>query len=688
MSDQNNYGQNSGNSGNFGNTPPPFPPNQGNFQGNNQGYNPNFPPFPPNYNQPKKRKWWIPLVIVMSVIVLFFVVIFAIIGSVFSDFNFEEKPVKVSKNSVLYINFAGGVQEYAQNDNPFAALSGGSSKSASFIEHLRAIEIAKNDDNIKGIYIYPKGNIGFAKSLELIEAIEDFKKSGKFVYAFIEAGTETDYMNIVSADKIYMPTEGMIELNGFGTSALFMKGLFDKIGVNFHVQGFEDFKSAGDSYNKTKFSDSSRYQLEVLFQQRHNEFVNLVAKNRKMTPETINTILSRGIYTADSIKALGFVDELISENNLKERIKVMVNGKKATKDEENEKDEKDDKLSLISVASYINSENLNIDNEKVAPDSKQIAIINSVGAISSGKNSSSPFGGGDYEIKSGTFVEQLKKAREDKDVKAIILRIDSPGGSVIASDEMWEEIMKTKKVKPIIASMSDVAASGGYYMAMACDKIVAHPSTITGSIGVILAIPNVAGLMNNLGLTSDTISTTPAAQFMNGMYAYTDKDKAQLYNLSKGIYYRFLSRVAESRGKTVEEIRAVAKGRVWSGKDAKDRGLVDELGGLSKAIEMAKAEIGVDKNTKVKIRTFPEKKDGFEEFIKTLTEKDDENSEAKANTYQVLGKILGIETSFTKQLTNELPTNIKTQLDYNMQLLNISKKEKALIAIPNEFYVR
>ena len=228
MSDQNNYGQNSGNSGNFGNTPPPFPPNQGNFQGNNQGYNPNFPPFPPNYNQPKKRKWWIPLVIVMSVIVLFFVVIFAIIGSVFSDFNFEEKPVKVSKNSVLYINFAGGVQEYAQNDNPFAALSGGSSKSASFIEHLRAIEIAKNDDNIKGIYIYPKGNIGFAKSLELIEAIEDFKKSGKFVYAFIEAGTETDYMNIVSADKIYMPTEGMIELNGFGTSALFMKGLFDK----------------------------------------------------------------------------------------------------------------------------------------------------------------------------------------------------------------------------------------------------------------------------------------------------------------------------------------------------------------------------------------------------------------------------------------------------------------------------
>ncbi|MFY8161955.1 MAG: S49 family peptidase, partial [Candidatus Kapaibacteriota bacterium] len=554
MSDQNNYGQNSGNSGNFGNTPPPFPPNQGNFQGNNQGYNPNFPPFPPNYNQPKKRKWWIPLVIVMSVIVLFFVVIFAIIGSVFSDFNFEEKPVKVSKNSVLYINFAGGVQEYAQNDNPFAALSGGSSKSASFIEHLRAIEIAKNDDNIKGIYIYPKGNIGFAKSLELIEAIEEFKKSGKFVYAFIEAGTETDYMNIVSADKIYMPTEGMIELNGFGTSALFMKGLFDKIGVNFHVQGFEDFKSAGDSYNKTKFSDSSRYQLEVLFQQRHNEFVNLVAKNRKMTPETINTILSRGIYTADSIKALGFVDELISENNLKERIKVMVNGKKATKDEENEKDEKDDKLSLITVASYINSENLNIDNEKVAPDSKQIAIINSVGAISSGKNSSSPFGGGDYEIKSGTFVEQLKKAREDKDVKAIILRIDSPGGSVIASDEMWEEIMKTKKVKPIIASMSDVAASGGYYMAMACDKIVAHPSTITGSIGVILAIPNVAGLMNNLGLTSDTISTTPAAQFMNGMYAYTDKDKAQLYNLSKGIYYRFLSRVAESRGKTVEEI--------------------------------------------------------------------------------------------------------------------------------------
>lgn len=687
MSDFNNSGNNFGNnSGNSGNFPPNIPP-QGNNQNfnsqgfNPQGFNPNFPPFPPQFPQQKKRKWWVPLLIVLATIFAFFIIIFAIIGSAISNFDFEEKPIKVTKNSILYINFGGGVQEYGQ-DNPFAALGGGSKSNASLFEHIKAIELAKTDDNIKGIYIYPKGNIGFAKSLELIDAIEDFKKSGKFVYAFVEAGTELDYMNIVSADKIFMPTEGMIELNGFGTSAMFMKGLFNKVGIDFHVQQFEDFKSAGESYSQTKFSDSARYQLEILLKDRHNTFVELVAKNRKMTSDQVNSILARGVYTADSIKALGLVDELISEQNLRERLKEMTNGTKAG----SKTDEEESKLNLITVAKYINSENLKTDNEKVAPDNKQIAIINSVGAITSGKSTPSPFGGGEYEIKSGTFVEQIKKAREDENVKAIILRIDSPGGSVIASDEMWEEIQKTRKVKPVIASMSDVAASGGYYMAMACDKIVAHPSTITGSIGVILAIPNISGVMKNLDITADTISTSPAAQFMNGMYAYTDKDKAQLYNLSKGIYYRFLSRVAESRGKTVEEIRAVAKGRVWTGKDAKEKGLVDELGGLKKAIELAKKEIGVNNDTKVKLRIFPEKKDEFEELIKSLTNQED--TDANVNIYQKIGTALGMEMGLTRQIMNELPVEIQKQFGYSLKLLNMTKKEKALMALPNEYYIR
>lgn len=701
---------NDNNSNNSGNKPP-FPPFSNNA--NNQ-FNQNFPPFPPNFQQPKKRRWWIPLLIVLSVFVGFFVVIALIIGSLFSGFDFESKPVKVSKNSVLYLNFAGGVQEYASDDNPFAAFSGEVNNSASFIEYLRAIELAKIDDNIKGIYISPKGSIGFAKSIELIEAIEDFKTSGKFVYAFIETGNEADYMNIVSADKIFMPTEGLIELNGFGTSALFMKGLYKKIGVNFHVQGFEDFKSAGDSYNKTKFSDSARYQLEVLIGQRYKTFVEMIAKNRNLSTDKVYAILANGVYTADSIKANGLIDEIISENNFKEILKEVASGnktgiksdnmsenksdnksgkedKKSKSKKENKDDE--DKLNLVTVAKYINSENIGdikTKNVKIAKDDKQIAIINSVGAISSGKNSSSPFGGGDYEIKSGTFVEQLKKAREDKNVKVIILRIDSPGGSVIASDEMWEEIMKTKKVKPVIASMSDVAASGGYYMAMACNKIVAHPQTITGSIGVILAIPNFSELMSNLDITADTISTSPSAQFMNGMYAYTDKDKAQLYNLSKGIYYRFLSRVAESRNKTFDEIRAVAKGRVWSGQDAKDKGLVDELGGLGKAIEIAKAEIGIDKNTKVKIKSYPEKKDKMEELIKLLSGENSDGNESNSNVNGInkLARLIGMEASMTKQIYNNLPLEFKNQIDYSFQLLGIAQKEKAMIALPNEFYIR
>lgn len=644
-------------------------------------------PHPPHFVYKKRRKWWMPIVIVLGVFFVAFLVLLAIIGSAISTFNLSDEPTKISKNSVLYINFAGGVQEYSQQ-NLFAGLNGNTSSNPSLFDHIKAINIAKEDDNIKGIYIYPKGNIGFTKSLELIEAIQDFKKSGKFVYAFIEAGTELDYMNVVSADKIFMPTEGMIELNGFSVSSLFLKGLFNKVGVDFHVQHFEDFKSAGESYSRTKFSDSARYQLQVLLDSREKTFVNAIAANRQMDTEQVYKILERGVYTADTIQALGLVDELISEQNLRARIKELVYS-----DKQNRKDKKDkeQKLNLVTVAKYLNSENLKEIQDKSdskVSDNVKIAIINSVGPISSGKQSLSPLGNNSYEIKSGTFVEQLKKAREDKEVKAIILRIDSPGGSVIASDEMWEEIQRTKKVKPVIASMSDVAASGGYYMAMACDKIIAHPSTITGSIGVILAIPNLSGLINNLGVTVDTISTTPSAQFMNGFYPYSEKDKMQLFNLSKGIYLRFLSRVAESRHKTIEEIRAVAKGRVWTGEDAKKQGLVDELGGLTKAIEVAKNEIGVKANTKVKLRLFPEKKDELETIIKLFTNKNDEETESRSQALKSLTRMIGLNTNITEQFVNELPEEFQSQINYSIDLLSLSKKEKVLMAIPNEYMIR
>ena len=376
-----------------------------------------------------------------------------------------------------------------------------------------------------------------------------------------------------------MPTEGLLEFNGYGISSMFMTGLFKKIGMEYHVVGFEDFKSAVDSYNKYKFSDSSRYQLEVMLNQFQDEFIASVAKHRKIEKSQVLASLNQGLFTVDSLYKYKLIDGMKTKTQVEDFIKSKVYPDLST-DSLYTKE-----LDLVSVVQYNKSK---YKPKGEVDEDKTIAIINSVGPIYSGSDDNSLFGNSEYEIRSAKFVEQIRDAAEDDDIDAIILRIDSPGGSVIASDEMWEAIMEARKRKKVIASMSDVAASGGYYMAMACDKIIAHPSTITGSIGVILALPNFEGTREMLGITADTISTTTSAQFLNPMFKYTEADKAKLYTLSKTIYMRFLERVAESRGKTVEQIREVAKGRVWTGRDAKEKGLVDELGGLEFAIDYVK----------------------------------------------------------------------------------------------------
>ena len=630
-------------------------------------------PPPYYYMKPKKSRWWVPVVITLAVIVSIIVFIFGMIGMAGSALTQPEYVMK--SNSVLYLNYGSSLEEVK---GPGESLFG-TTNISSFSEVLTAIKKAKNDDNIEGLYFRANSSqMGFAKAMEIHQAIQDFKKSGKFVYAFIETATEMDYFNALPADKIFIQPEGIVEMNGFSISSLFMKGLYNKLGIEFLVVGFEDFKSAGESYSRKNFSDSSRYQLKKLLDQRHDTFVNAIAKYRSMDKENINAILNRGIYTADSMLTLGFVDEYASEMTVKEKMKELVFA-----DDDKEMN-LDNKMRLVTPTKYLASSTTTV--KEIQNTKDQIAIVYASGAIKMGKKNSSPFSS-ESGIYADNYVKILKKVRENDRIKAVILRIDSPGGSVIASDEIYEEIQKIKAVKPIYASMSDVAASGGYYMSMGCDTIVCHQNTITGSIGVISVIPNLSGLMEKLDITADTISTANDAQFMNVMYPLQNKDKEKFKKLSRTFYDKFLNKVAKSRNKTYDEVRAVAKGRVWTGEKAKEHGLVDVIGGLDKAIEIAKHRIGIPKNTKAKIRTYPRTPNKIEALFELfgLNEQDQDDA-SYVNVYSMLAKSLDI--SIESQLLEAMPEEMKLHLNYTKDLINMSKRESVLMAMPQQIIIK
>lgn len=624
---------------------------------------PNAPIPPSYYPQRRRTRWWIPLVIVGVILFLFFTIIIAILSSVGS--LFEKEPVEVKSNSVLVINFNRAYPEYMGES--FASLFS-ESEGVSFYDILRAIEQAATDEKIRGIYLRTSlsSSIGFAKRIEIIDALEKFKKSGKFIYSFIEMGNENDYMLALPSDKIFLAREGIIEMNGFAISALFLKGLFEKIGIEYHVQQYEDFKSAGETFSRTKFSDSARLVFRTLLDQRYNFFLDYIEKFRKITKQDLARILDRAVYSPDSLLALGFVDSLLNDNQAKDFICEVVLGKKVDSDSAKKK------VHFVGINQYIQSEEYTVTTKYDKENA--IAIVYASGPILQ-RSQDSPFQI-DAQIIPDEFIKNLKKAREDKKVKAIIIRIDSPGGSVIASDEIWEEIRKTKKAKPVYASMSDVAASGGYYIAMACDTIIAHPATITGSIGVIAMVPNFSKLIDKIDVTIDTLSTNPSSQDLNLFLPFTKRQLQKLDELVKPVYYRFVSKVAESRKKNFEEARSLAKGRVWTGKQAYERGLVDVLGGLDDAIKLASKRIGVINPT---IKRFPKPMDEFQMILRLLTRRDkDENKFAR------LYKLFNAKNSHhLETMLQAFPPVAKQQLSAYLQLVALCNEENVLAILPS-----
>lgn len=538
---------------------------------------------------------------VLAVIVgllVFSVLSFFILAGIIAAISASDSEVKVKENTVLQLNLNGRVlvERTNENDPDFSSvgLFGGVS-TVGLANIKRAINAAKDNDNIKGIYLkagfFSAGQAGLK---EIRDALVDFKDSGKFIISYDEVYGESGYYLSSVADEIYLNPSGMMEFNGFASEVVFLKGMFQKIEVEPVVFRVGDFKSAVEPFLLDKMSDENRLQTETFLNDLNAIALKEISESRSIALDRITEINQQMLVrkVQDAVE-LTMVDNLWYEDQVIDHIKEKMGLKE------------DDKINLINIT-RMNAAT----SSKNKLSKNRIAVIIAEGDIVDGR--------AEDAISSEVFKEEVRKARKNDDIKAVVIRINSPGGSALASEVIWRELEECSKVKPVIASMGEVAASGGYYIAAAADTIVAQPNTITGSIGIFALWFNAQGLLNNkLGITTDVVKTGQFSDFGSLSRKLTDGEKAIFQNQVEQGYDTFLSRVSSGRNMSKEAVMEVASGRVWSGVRAQELGLVDVLGGLEDAIKIAatKAYIADD----YRVIYYPESKPWFERFLSQFT---------------------------------------------------------------------
>ena len=515
-----------------------------------------------------------------------FFIFLALMGSV-------DDGVVVKENSVLELSFVGPILDYTGKDetDPFAAFSG---EELGLDEILHAIKVAKNDDNIEGISI-TTGYLmaGVAQTQEIRKALLDFKSSGKFVMAHSDVYAQRDYYLASAADEVYINPVGVLDFKGLATEVLFYKELQEKSGIKMEVIRHGKYKSAVEPFLSSEMSDANRTQIKELISSLWNSMVDEISLGRNISPENLNVIADTlGGRTPELAKNTGLIDNLAFydqyENSLRKALGVL--------------DSED--LNIISLDDYVIRSNTK--NKKSGSD--KIAVIFAQGEILYGE-------GGPDVIGQGIMTKAIRKAKEDDKVKAIVLRVDSPGGSALVSDIIWREVELAKESKPVVVSMGNVAASGGYYIAAGANKIFAEPTTITGSIGVFGTIPNMAELADDIGINAEQVGTNKNSVDYSLFEPMTDEFRVVVQEGVEDVYEIFLSRVAAGRGITIAEADSIAQGRVWSGVDAKRLGLVDELGNLEDAIAEAANMAELEEYG---IKKLPRYKSGFEKLMEDL----------------------------------------------------------------------
>jgi protease-4 len=508
----------------------------------------------------------------------------------------SDSEIEVAQNSVLELKLEQPISERENPESLGSLLGGGSTASSGLVQIKEAIRRAKKDDNIKGIFLNVElVQAGMATLEEIRNELLDFKKSGKFVVAYNDLSSEKSYYLASVADRIYLNPQGTLEFNGLSSETYYYKNLFEKLGVEPYIFRVGSFKSAVEPYFRESMSDSARLQTSSFLNSMNDFMLGHVAKARRIAPARLRVISdSMLVHNASDAKRLGLVTNVGYYDQALSFMKKKVGL------------EEDEKLGLVSLSTYQRGE-----GETEGSSANRIAVIYADGDIVTGK-------GGNTDIGSTRFAEAIRQARLDDKVKAVVLRVNSPGGSSLASDIIYREVVLTKKVKPIVCSMSDVAASGGYFIAMACDTIVAHPNTITGSIGVFGVLPNIQPLLRDkLGITTDRVTTGKFSDLPTITRPLTAYEQQQLQEEVNRIYADFTTKAAKGRNMSVEKLRGYASGRVWSGTEAKERGLVDVLGSFEDALRIAARRAKLDEGD-YRLQSLPRQKTFVENIFNSF----------------------------------------------------------------------
>lgn len=501
--------------------------------------------------------------------------------------------VVVRSNSILEFGFMAAVKDYTGKDDtdPFLGLW---NNEVGLDEILHTIKIAKEDSNIEGISLTTNFlQAGIAQTREIREALLDFKSSGKFIYAYSDFYSQKDYYLASVADEVYLNPVGALDFKGLSTEVLYFKDFQEKTGVKMEVIRHGKYKSAVEPFLSNTMSDENRLQIQELISSIWNVIVDDVSQSRNITPENLNVIADTlGGRSPKYALASGLVDGNLHFDEYEDLLKDKTGLGR------------DEDLNYISFEDYAFSAN----RKKIHTGADKIAVIYAQGEIFYGE------GGKDF-IGQGLMMDALRKAKDDENIKAIVLRIDSPGGSALVSDIIWREMELTKEAKPVVVSFGNMATSGGYYIGVGGDKIFAEPTTITGSIGVFGTIPNVNELAGKVGINAEQVGTNKNSVDYSVFEPMGDTFKSTIEEGIEDTYQIFLERVASGRNMSVDQVDALAQGRVWSGVDAQANGLVDELGNLDDAIAAAAEMAGLDGYS---IRKYPKYKSDFERFMEDL----------------------------------------------------------------------
>jgi protease IV len=455
---------------------------------------------------------------------------------------------------------------------------------------VEMIRKAKADRRISSLVIKPTGaGALWGKVQEVRDAVADFRRSGKPAIAYMEYGGEQEFYLASVCDKVFLMPTATLDLTGMASYELFLRGMLDKIGAYPDAYHIGEYKTASNTMTERTYTPAHREMAESLNTDLYQQLVRGIADGRRKSEAEVRSLIDHGPFLPEDALKAGLIDDLAYEDELDDKVKLASG-----------------KLHYVDMNDY----------RQVSPASlglnrgPRLAVIYATGIIASGKSSyDAPSGA---VVGSETLVDYLRKARADTTIKAIVLRVDSPGGSAIASDVIWREVVLTRNQKPVVASMSDVAASGGYYIAMPAHAIVAEPSTLTGSIGVVMTKFVIDGTLKKLGLNMEGVSQGKYAQMYSPVRPFSPEERARVAEYMQATYDTFVEKAAQGRNTTPEKIDAIAQGRVWTGRQAKQLGLVDELGGLERAVALAKQRAKIAQDTEVELVIYPPKKSFYD----------------------------------------------------------------------------